>query len=293
MKAVFDTKDKSAYDDDITWRYHFPSRYLSVAEQCVGDWIVYREPRADGGSKAYFAAAKVKAVEPDPNKDKHFYAWLSDYFEFDEPVPWTVNKRYWEEELRNLETSQVGVFMRGRSVRALTDKDFDDIMLAGNGFTVKKEIPDFASTQSDETDATRKRRTVQALTNRTIRDARFRGKVVPAYEGRCAFTGMEMRDRKGNSEVQAAHVRSVADDGPDILTNGIALSHTIHWMFDRYLLSLTDDYRLIISSDGIPERYRNLLVGEGQRIFLPKDERDWPSKTFIEFHRGKFQEKNG
>ena len=44
-KAVFDTRPDTGYDDDIVRRYHFPNRYLPAAEQCVGDWIVYRETR--------------------------------------------------------------------------------------------------------------------------------------------------------------------------------------------------------------------------------------------------------
>ena len=49
MKAVFDTRPDTGYDDDIVRRYHFPNRYLPAAEQCVGDWIVYRETRRGSG----------------------------------------------------------------------------------------------------------------------------------------------------------------------------------------------------------------------------------------------------
>ena len=45
MKAVFDTRPDTGYDDDIIRRYHFPNRYLSEARKSIEDWIVYREPR--------------------------------------------------------------------------------------------------------------------------------------------------------------------------------------------------------------------------------------------------------
>ena len=57
MKAVFDTKTASGYDDDIVERYHFPNNYLAIAERSVDDWIVYREPRRGGGSMGYIAVA--------------------------------------------------------------------------------------------------------------------------------------------------------------------------------------------------------------------------------------------
>jgi putative restriction endonuclease len=59
MKAVFDTKAESGYDDDIVERYHFPNQYLPEIEKAIGDWIVYREPRRGGGSLGYFAVARL------------------------------------------------------------------------------------------------------------------------------------------------------------------------------------------------------------------------------------------
>src|SRR5690606_25848905 len=80
LKAVFDTKSGSRYDDDVSVKYHFPNaKYLRVAAACVGDWIVYREPRDGGGSLAYFAAARVMSIEPDPADHSHSYAVMSNY----------------------------------------------------------------------------------------------------------------------------------------------------------------------------------------------------------------------
>ena len=53
MKAVFDTRSDTAYDDDIVRRYHFPNAYLGEARKSVRDWVVYREPRRGGGRQAY------------------------------------------------------------------------------------------------------------------------------------------------------------------------------------------------------------------------------------------------
>jgi putative restriction endonuclease len=39
----------------------------------------------------------------------------------------------------------------------------------------------------------------------------------------------------------------VEANGPDIITNGIALSGTAHWMFDRGLISLADDLEVLVS----------------------------------------------
>ncbi len=88
MKAVLDTKPTSIYDDEVSERYQFPRRYLATIERCLGDWVVLRRPRADGGNLAYFAAAKIAAIDPDPRGSGMSYARFSDFLEFDAQVPW-------------------------------------------------------------------------------------------------------------------------------------------------------------------------------------------------------------
>jgi putative restriction endonuclease len=39
----------------------------------------------------------------------------------------------------------------------------------------------------------------------------------------------------------------VQDGDPDVVQNGLALSATVHWLFDRHLMSLTDNVGLLVS----------------------------------------------
>ena len=72
--------------------------------------------------------------------------------------------------------------------------------------------------------------------------------MVEAYEGRCAVTRLRIINGGGRAEVQAAHVWAVQHGGPDTVRNGIALSSTVHWLFDRHLISLDQDYRLLVAA---------------------------------------------
>ena len=92
----------------------------------------------------------------------------------------------------------------------------------------------------------------------------------------------------GRSEVQAAHVWGVGEGGPDVVQNGIALSGTIHWLFDRHLISLTNEYRLLVSHNRVPAELRVLFERQMDRIHLPKDERLWPHPAYVERHRERF-----
>ena len=80
-----------------------------------------------------------------------------------------------------------------------------------------------------------------------IRGRIFRQIVLRAYDERCAVTGLKLIDGGGRAEVEAAHIQPVEANGPDIIGNGIALSGTAHWMFDRGLISLSDDLEILIS----------------------------------------------
>ncbi len=66
--------------------------------------------------------------------------------------------------------------------------------------------------------------------------------VVSAYDERCAVSRLRIINGGGRAEVEAAHIWPFADGGPDVVRNGLALSATCHWLFDRHLISLSDDY---------------------------------------------------
>ena len=126
------------------------------------------------------------------------------------------------------------------------------------------------------------------LVNRPLRDWAFRRSVVTAYKETCAVTGLRMVNGGGKAEVQAAHIRAVEHDGPDLVQNGIALSATCHWLFDRHLISLTNDYGLLVAHNRVPGEFQNLFSRQLERIHLPDHEHLWPHPAYIEWHRERF-----
>ncbi len=234
MKAVFTTKIDPAYDDLPEQRYHFPRTYLRQAEAAMGDWIVYYEPRRPGasgagGRQAYFAAARVERIRRDPARDEHFYADVADYLEFDRPVPFREGERYFEASLQRPDggTSK-GAF--GRAVRTVPDAEFDAILSAGFAPVIGAAARETLGAQLPaglaEEPATFDRPIVERLTARAFRDAAFAVAVKQAYADTCAMTGLKIINGGGRAEAQAAHIRPVADAGPDSVRNGLALSAT-------------------------------------------------------------------
>lgn len=64
--GVFIHRSDSIYDDSPAERYQFPSQYLGRVKACVGDWVIYYEPKKVVGTRGYFAVAKIQQVIPDP-----------------------------------------------------------------------------------------------------------------------------------------------------------------------------------------------------------------------------------
>lgn len=303
MKAVFDTKSGSHYDDEVAVRYHFPNGpYLSVARACIGDWIVYREPRDHGGSMAYFGVARVGDVVGDAQDPSHSYALISDYLPFDLKVPFQTDGIYEEEILRTLPNrAGIGLRLRGRSVRKLGDEDFASIVLKGLGPTLSPEnaarlgldhsiVRQTLNGFQRENPSERARRVAQLLVNRTIRDASFRHRVLRAYDDTCAVTGLRIVNGGGRAEAQAAHILPVAAGGPDIEQNGIALCGTAHWLFDRHLITIGANWELLIAHNRLPERIRSTFFSQIGQLHLPTNKRLWPGSKFLDYHRERFLE---
>ena len=67
------------------------------------------------------------------------------------------------------------------------------------------------------------------------RDAKFSVRVLPAYDYTCALTRHRMIAIDGTTALDAAHIHQFKCGGTCRPTNGIALSKTAHWLFDRGL----------------------------------------------------------
>ncbi|MBT3558057.1 MAG: restriction endonuclease [Rhodospirillales bacterium] len=291
VKAVFTTKEISIYNDRPWEFYNFPKTYLNQVEQTVGDLIIYYEPRriskdlsSRGGMQSYFAVGHVSGIRSDPDREDHFYADIENYVRFEEPVPFRHSDGYFEGNLqRDDGGTNKGAF--GRAVRLLRDEEFD--LIVRTGFTESLLEPSETQIYSgglNEPPASFERPIISTIVSRPFRKRAFALQVQKAYDNRCAVTGLRLTNGGGRPEIEAAHIRPVAEDGPDMVQNGIALSRTAHWMFDRGLISISDDMKILRSKKyamGDAER----LINPDGALILPENTALHPHPTFLHFHR--------
>jgi putative restriction endonuclease len=290
--CIFMHRSDSIYDDSPAVQYQFPKQYLGRAEPSVGDWILYLEPTKVRRSRGYFATARVQRIIPDPTVPDMYVALIepNSYLEFPNPVPFNDIDGPIERGLMN----ELGkISGRAQSaVRPISVSDFNRIFdrgLAESEPLLPREDTLQPLSGFEESQAPyvfeQERVRVEQLASRTIRDRAFRRIVLRAYDERCAVTGLKLINGGGRAEVNAAHIRPVEANGPDTVHNGIALSGTAHWMFDRGLISLGDDLKILISRQANDHEGVRSFVNQTGFATPPADLRNRPHRQFLAWHR--------
>jgi putative restriction endonuclease len=291
-KGIFLIRADSAYDDDASTSYQFPKMYLSRAQQFVGDWVVYMEP-VKAGKSGYHAVAHVEQIIPDPVVPDMYRAIITagSYLPLGRDIPMRWDGEYVERGLLTADGRVTG----GKAVwavRPLSDADFNRIVTIGliedEALLPRQgDASPLAKVQDEQSRyvVPDLRDRVPMLTNRIVRDRLFRGPILDAYDRRCALTGMKLINGGGRAETEAAHIVPVESGGPDIVSNGIALSGTVHWMFDRGLISLGDDGDMLLSSkindiDGVSR-----ILRPDRRAHFPIKSNERPHPRYLAWHR--------
>ncbi|MEY9884532.1 HNH endonuclease [Bradyrhizobium sp. USDA 329] len=291
--GVFIHRSDSIYDDSPAEQYQFPSQYLRRVEACVGDWIIYYEPSKVAETRGYFAIARVQQVIPDPGTSGMYLALIEpgSYLDFANPVPFNTATGPVERGVLN---EQGRISGRAQSaVRPISADDFNRILELGfaEGAPLLPRVDaDVRLSQLDEREQApfileQQRDRVSLTVSRVLRDRVFRRIVLRAYDERCAITGLKLINGMGRAEVAAAHIRPVEANGPDIVSNGIALSGTAHWMFDRGLISLSDDLEILISRQTNDLEGVRSVINKSGRAIEPRRSSDRPHPHFLQWHR--------
>lgn len=126
--------------------------------------------------------------------------------------------------------------------------------------------------------------TKQVLTAQRVKQQFFRRAVLSSYRGRCCMSGLSE-----SRLLIASHIVPWSKDKANRLnpSNGLCLSAIHDKAFDKGLIALSDDFRIVISEE-LKRRdeafVRNVLLPlSGKLIELP--ERFMPSVEFVSRHR--------
>lgn len=289
VKLVLLHKAHSIYDDEPDVRYDFPRAYLKAVSEGVGDWAIYYEP-VKAGARGYFAVARIAQVVPHPTLPDRYFALIAPgtYLPFDAEVPRLIDGRPLESSLTAPDGSPKAGGAQQLAVRRLPDAEFAAIVARGlppDLIEAEARRYDPPAPGFDDAAAPFERPVIERLVSRPFRDVAFRRRVRAAYDYRCAMSGLRLRNGRDRPEVQAAHIRPVDRQGSDSVRNGLALSGTLHWMFDRGLLAVADDHTILVSRNKVPDAVSDRLLSPDRRLILPDDPLNHPHRANLRWHR--------
>ena len=128
----------------------------------------------------------------------------------------------------------------------------------------------------------------RSISSRLSRDPRFRTAVLEAYGRRCAVCGTSPQLGATRFGVEAAHIRWVTENGPDAISNGLALCVMHHRGLDRGAFTLHEDLRVRVSprlirpDDDVGDHFWRF---DGQCLGLPDRKDDRPLREHVDWHR--------
>jgi len=126
------------------------------------------------------------------------------------------------------------------------------------------------------------------------RNPLFRQFVLHAYDRTCSVCRLRIAGGSDGELLDAAHIVPYAVYNNDDVRNGLCLCKNHHWAFDRGLITVDDDYHIMVSSfldERRPTEWR-LTELEGKRIRIPSfSDQVHPAKEALAWHRkNPFQE---
>lgn len=123
---------------------------------------------------------------------------------------------------------------------------------------------------------------------RSKRDPEFRQSVLDAYGHKCAICDYDIQFRTKIIGVEAAHIQWHNAQGPDIVSNGVALCAIHHKLLDYGAIGFNDDLELVAAHGlhGSSALLDDLIYDYvGHQISLPRNRMEEPSVEYVRWQR--------
>ncbi len=185
-----------------------------------------------------------------------------------------------------------------KAMRILNIPIYQKDLLPVKSFEVQKFVNKLKATSSPEnynpieSSSKRKNYTKQLC----IRSRGFRQAIIESYDFKCSVCGLKIMSPDNRIwEVEAAHIVPRSYYGRDDIWNGIALCSLHHWAFDVGWFSLTNDFRVVVSSRYSNQGFDIGKIGnlnflknpviENKPISLPEIVSFFPHLNSLKWHR--------
>lgn len=121
-----------------------------------------------------------------------------------------------------------------------------------------------------------------------IRGGVFKKEIPKIYNYTCCISGLRIITDKEVQMIDACHIVPFSVSGDDTIGNGISLCPNLHRAFDRGLISIDENYRVIGKPFVEEVNAYSIKQFEGKELSLPRLKEFYPLKENFRKHREKF-----
>jgi putative restriction endonuclease len=170
-------------------------------------------------------------------------------------------------------------------------ENWDDVFIESENLLATKKHTTFEKLYNvdldnyEQVEGRETQRTVKIRVNQYL----FREVVLTNFNNQCCMTGIKMLDL-----IVASHIAPWSEDKKNRLSarNGLALNALHDRAFDKYLITVTEDLKIKISSkfyhhQDIQSIKRNFIDIDGKSLIPPK--KFYPDVEFLKMHNDKFK----
>lgn len=132
------------------------------------------------------------------------------------------------------------------------------------------------------------------IVHKPVRSKGFSRVIRHNFNDTCSVCGDRVITPNGNSMVDAAHIIPWSDFKNDDPRNGLSLCKSHHWLFDNFMFTVDDNFKIKISKHlNIPD---NIILGfeerKDKKIILPDNPNYYPAIEAVLLHNKRFEEAN-
>jgi len=126
-----------------------------------------------------------------------------------------------------------------------------------------------------------------------LRNKIFQKKIPEIYNYTCSITGLRIIPDNNHNMIDACHIIPFSVDHDDTIGNGIALCPNLHRAFDCGLITIDENYKIIVSKQFFEnsENTHSIRQFDNKKIKLPDNELFYPRKEVLMWHNENVFEK--
>jgi len=125
-----------------------------------------------------------------------------------------------------------------------------------------------------------------------LRNNVFKKTIPRSYNYTCCISGMRIITPRELQMIDACHIIPFALSHDDTISNGLSLCPNLHRAFDRFLITIDKNYKVVVSEHFIESGPYSIKAFHNKPILLPRKQEHFPALENLRWHNEKYYEFN-